>query len=113
MRAVIILGAGASAPFGVPTLRAVFQDRCAARYLELQPDFHRILGETFWLPRGRDLATSHLGLTIEEIMTLIRDYEARSFDVLDLGIPDVGMFRKHLYVLIKKAVYDEKTSNTH
>lgn len=110
MRCVIILGAGASAPFGVPTLRHLFQDAHARRYLDENPAFNKILHDVFWTPRGLNLDSSHQGLTLEEILTVIRDYEKHTFGVKNLSKTDVTNFRKHLYALSKRAVFDGKSS---
>lgn len=110
MRAVFILGAGASAPFGVPTLRYLFQDAHAREFLRKSPQFNQTLHDTFWGPRGLNLDTSDLGLTLEEILTITRDYEHHTFNAPDLPIQDVSDFRKQLYSLSKKAVFDGKSS---
>lgn len=111
-KAVVILGAGASAPFGVPTLRKVFQDSEAIAYLKANVALHDQLQSVFWAPRGHTLKTSHETLTVEEMLTLIRDYEKNEYDAPPLHIDDPLKFRKDLYCLIKRAVYDEKSSQS-
>lgn len=111
MRSVIILGAGASAPFGVPTLCHLFQDKHSRLYLLKNPSFKEILNKVFWNPRGLDIDSSHLGLTLEEILTVIRDYEKHTFNAApNISITNVANFRKHLYALSKHAVFDGKSS---
>lgn len=52
-RAVVILGAGSSADFGVPTLANIFKDHHARRYLQAKSDLLGQLNEMFWQPRGQ------------------------------------------------------------
>lgn len=107
-RAVVILGAGASADFGVPTLRRIFKDRYAQQYLYLNPGLRHQIGKVFWTPRGYDLSTSEQSLTIEEMLTILRDWEQEE------GCPkpkeDFHDFRRQLYVLVYKAVFEGKSS---
>jgi hypothetical protein len=109
MKAVVVLGAGASAGFGVPTLRHVFQDRQARAHLAADAFLRQKLETKIWKPRGIDLETSDEGLTVEEILTMIRDAEEQEY-----GWPRIipaaqtEPFRRALYCLIKKAVYDRK-----
>jgi NAD-dependent SIR2 family protein deacetylase len=109
-RAVFVLGAGASAPFGVPTLMRVFQDREARRYLQRDLFLYDKLNEIFWSPRGMNLDTSHLSLSIEEILTLVRDYEYQAYGAPPLLGEEAERFKRSLYVLIKKAIYDGKST---
>jgi len=74
-RAVIILGAGASADFGVPTLATVFKDLRAQLYLMLNPPVLSQLEQFFWTPRGHSLATSDQSVTVEDMLTILRDWE--------------------------------------
>lgn len=72
---VIILGAGSSAPFGIPILREMFKNSNAMEYLKTNHYLRENLEKLFLEPRGYTLETSHLGLTIEDILTIIRDIE--------------------------------------
>lgn len=108
--AVFILGAGASAPFGVPTLPNVFKDFWARRYLAKDEFLLNKLNQHFWGPRGHNLETSNQTLTIEEILTLVRDFEQQPYEIPALLGEDTEQFRRSLYVLIKKAVYDGKNT---
>jgi hypothetical protein len=111
MEAVVILGAGASAGFGVPTLRYVFQDSEAMAQLGNDSFLARKLENVIWKPRGVDLSSSHLSLTVEEILTMIRDAESDDVPLPRLlNTRDAPKFRRSLYVLIKKAIYDNKSS---
>jgi hypothetical protein len=110
MKAVFVLGAGASAPFGVPTLIRVFQDTAARRYLQKDAFLYQKLNELFWSPRGMTLDTSHLSLSVEEILTLVRDYEFQAYGAPTLLGEEAERFKRSLYVLIKKAVYDGKST---
>jgi hypothetical protein len=111
MEVVVILGAGASAGFGVPTLRQLFKDAEARKYLAKNVSIRETLEKIAWLPRGLTLEQSHLGLTVEEILTLVRDSERQ-----DYGLPEILTraerveFQKGLYLLIKRAIYDGKSS---
>jgi hypothetical protein len=113
MNAVVILGAGASAGFGVPTLRYVFQDKQARAHLAVDAFLRQKLETKIWKPRGINLDSSHEGLTVEEILTMIRDAEEQEY-----GWPRViptaqaEPFRRALYCLIKKAVYDGKKTRS-
>lgn len=91
-KAVIILGAGASAPFGAPTLLRVFQDGAARRHLENDDFLYTKLQELFWTPRGHNLRTSHLCLSVEEILTLVRDYEKQAYNAPSLLGNETGRF---------------------
>ncbi len=108
--AVFILGAGASAPFGVPTLPNVFKDIWARQHLANDEFLLSKLNEYFWGPRGHNLETSNQTLTIEEILTLVRDFEQQPYAIPPLLGEDTERFRRSLYVLIKKAVYDGKNT---
>ncbi len=109
-RAVIILGAGASASFGVPTLAQLFKDPNARRHLAADRFLHDQLQGLFWGPRGHTLESSHLTVTVEEVLTIIRDYENYPRDIPLMPEDDREAFQRSLYVLIKKAVYDGKSS---
>lgn len=112
MEFVVILGAGASAGFGVPTLRQLFKDAKARQYLRQNRFLRETLEEVIWSPRGHNLEKSHLGFTIEEILTLLRDSERQSYELPSvLNAREVERFRRDLYVLIKKAIYDGKSSS--
>jgi len=111
-KAVVVLGAGASQPFGVPTLVQIFKEGFARRHLRHDVWMHEQLQQLFWSPRGHDLETSHIGLSVEEILTIVRDYEEQAY-----GVPMIfedeeksKRFKKSLYVLIKKATYDGKST---
>lgn len=107
----MVLGAGASAPFGVPTLLRIFQDRSARRHLQDDRWLNEQLQNLFWTPRGHTLETSNFGLSVEEILTIIRDYEHQDYEVDGLLPANTqDQFRRSLYVLIKKAVYNGKSS---
>lgn len=108
-KAVVILGAGASADFGIPTLKGLFQNGQVRQYLRQHPTLHSRLCEIFWNRRGHNLDSSDRSLTIEEMLTLLRDWEK------DPGPnrPDVSFaedFRKSLYIVIKKAVFDGRNT---
>src|SRR5687767_15135689 len=106
-KAVIILGAGASAGFGVPTLRNLFKDTQARRYLKENDFLRSKLESLIWKPRDLDLESSHQGPTVEEILTLARDSEKQAYGLSPiLNSGELKQFRRSLYVLIKKAVYD-------
>lgn len=106
---VVIMGAGSSADFGVPTLSGIFKDWAAARYLRRDARLHEWLQRVFWEPRGHTLATSDRGLTIEEMLTLLRDWKKEDADAADLA--EIDDTRRRLYILIYNAVYVAKTTN--
>lgn len=109
-RAVVILGAGASADFGVPILSNMFKDSYARRYLKSKPALLEMLNKVFWGPRGHGLESSDKSLNIEQMLTILKDWE------IEKGIPDtarpqnVESFRRGLKVLIYKAVFEGKSS---
>lgn len=112
--AVVILGAGSSADFGVPTLNGIFNEDHVEEYLDAHPRFADALQEVFWEPRGHTRATADESINVEEMLTVLRDWEAAD------GVPDppaemqVPVFRKHLYALIERAVHrDRSTSDEH
>lgn len=109
-RAVVILGAGASADFGVPTLANIFKDRHARTYLRNNPRLIGMLRDVFWDPRGHDLESSDQSISVEQMLTILKDWEQED-SVPDESKPqDVPAFRKSLYVLIQKAVFDGKST---
>ncbi len=109
-KAVIILGAGASADFGIPTLRGVFTDIAVRRYLARNQWLLDRLNEFFWIPRGQSLATAQNSLTVEEMLTILRDWEREA----DAGNPEltaaIPQFKRFLNVLIFNALYEGKSS---
>jgi NAD-dependent SIR2 family protein deacetylase len=106
---VVILGAGSSADFGVPTLRSIFKNAEAAAYLRRDTTLQTWLQRVFWEPRGYSAANSDRSLTIEEMLTIIRDWQGEDKDAADLK--DVDDIRRRLYVLIYHAVYFNKSSS--
>src|SRR5439155_15880214 len=100
----VILGAGASAHFGVPTLRNIFKDANAKGYLQQNGRLLKQLEQQFWEPRGHTLETSQDSITVEEILTLVREQSVA------LTEEERVFFQRSLYVLIKKAIYDGKSS---
>lgn len=106
-KAVVILGAGSSADFGVPTLRRIFKDPVAQSYLLQNQPLHEQIRRVFWEPRGYALQTSDQSLTIEEMLTILRDWEQER---CPQPREDFGEFRRQLYVLIYKAVFERKSS---
>jgi hypothetical protein len=108
--AVVILGAGASADFGVPTLRGIFKDRHARAFLTARRTFNRRLNEIFWEPRGHTVDTSDQSLTIEEMLTILRDWEQEPTCCDGLDAATVAALRRNLYVLIQRAVFEGKST---
>jgi hypothetical protein len=78
--------------------------------LKVDPFLADRLHTLFWEPRGRSLETSNETISVEEILTLVRDYEKQSYPLPPLLGSETEQFRRSLYVLIKKAVYDGKNS---
>jgi hypothetical protein len=106
-KAVVILGAGASASFGVPTLSRLFQDQHSRKYLQEDDKWlFDKLNDIIWAPRGHTIDTSHNSLTVEEILTFLRDQEQRGSS--SLSKEELIDFRESLYVLIQKAVFVDK-----
>ena len=108
--AVVILGAGASADFGVPTLRNIFKDRHARAFLRTQPDVLTNLNALFWQPRGHTIDTSEQSLTIEEMLTILRDWEQEPTWRGALDGNQVATLRRNLFVLIQRAVFVGKST---
>ena len=109
-RAVVILGAGASADFGVPTLATVFKDLRAQMYLVSNPAVRARLDEFFWTPRGHTLNTSDRSVTIEDMLTILRDWENEPDIPANAKPAGVTEFRRKLYVLIERAVFQGKST---
>lgn len=110
-RAVVILGAGASADFGVPTLANIFKDHNARKYLQTKPDLLEMLNEMFWRPRGYGLESSDQSLNIEQMLTLLKDWEKEQAIQEKSKPQNILSFRRGLNVLIQKAVFEGKSSN--
>ncbi len=103
-KAVVILGAGASSDFGVPTLQGMFKDKWARQYLKQDSFLAQKLDEIFWAPRGHTLESSDQSVTIEEMLTILRDWENEP-NCKECPDPNLfAEFRKRLYVLIMRAV---------
>lgn len=111
MSAVVIMGAGASVDFGVPTLRGLFKDVQAQRYLQRDAVLRGRLEQYFWGPRGQTLETSDEGLTIEEMLTFIQDWEQEAGIERRPARQECDDFKKRLYILIHDAVFTSKSSN--
>jgi hypothetical protein len=107
---VVILGAGASSDFGVPTLRNVFKDRYARQHLQADRGLLNHLQETFWTPRGHTLETSDESLTVEEMLTILRDWRKEETVEHCLTEEEQDRFRRSLYVLIEKALFEGKST---
>ena len=108
--AVVILGAGASADFGVPTLRNIFKDRHARAFLNARRTFPKRLSEIFWAPRGHTVDTSDQSLSIEEMLTILRDWEQEPTCCEGLDANIASALRRNLYVLIQRAVFEGKST---
>jgi hypothetical protein len=107
---VVILGAGASADFGVPTLSQLFKDSYARQYLQQDPWLADCLNKLFWEPRGHSLETSDQSLTVEEMLTVFRDWELETNIKSALPADELARFRKSLYVLIYRALFVGKST---
>jgi hypothetical protein len=105
--AVVILGAGASASFGVPTLRTIFKDRFARKYLSQNQWLYEHLNNFFWEPRGFSLEDSEESLTIEEMLTILRDID---YSRQQAPSPETQYFQKSLYILIQHALFVGKST---
>ena len=111
MKLVVILGAGASADFGVPTLRPLFREAYAVRYLAKNKWLAEHLQHIFWGPRGHTLNTSDKSLTVEEMLTLLRDWEKQSSIPKLFSTAELAKFRKSIFTLIYQALYFGKSSD--
>jgi hypothetical protein len=107
---VVVMGAGSSADFGVPTLRSIFTNREAKAYLKQDGVLAEWLQKTFWEPRGHSAQTSERSVTIEEMLTILRDWQ-REPSVKQLDAAELDDIRRRLYVLIYHAVYENKSSD--
>ncbi len=112
MKAVVILGAGASADFGVPTLMDLFKDRHALRYLRQNQYLLDLLESVFWQPRGHSLSTSDQSLTVEQMLTLLRDMSEEPNVADILSEHNYMLFRKGLYLLIQRATFEGKSTRS-
>lgn len=108
--AVIILGAGASADFGVPTLRGIFKDPYAQNYLKADKTLQENLERIFWRPRGYTLQTSEQSVTVEEMLTILRDWEQEAGLAERPSGEEFKDFSRRLYTLIYKAVFEGKST---
>jgi len=108
-KAVVILGAGASVDFGAPPLKGLFKERYARRQLQSDTFLRDHLNSVFWEPRGHNLESSDESLTVEEMLTILRDWEQEKAVCGRAPEPAFcARFRKRLYILIKNAIYDGK-----
>lgn len=104
--AVVVLGAGASADFGLPTLAGMFIDEDVKNYLRSNSRLREALERYFWRIRG------NRNLSVEQMLTLLRDWE------LEPGLPHEKRplwgadFRRDLYCLIQRAVFVGKSSKS-
>jgi len=64
----------------------------------------------FWHPRGHDLSTSDQSLTIEQMLTIVKDLEREPRVPTSAHPVDATSLRRGLHVLIQKAVFEGKTS---
>ncbi len=109
-RVVVILGAGASADFGVPTLANLFKDSYARSYLQSKPSLLRNLNKVFWAPRGYTIDTSEHSVNIEQMLTILKDITKDDNVPNDAKPRNVNTFRKGLLCLIQKAIFEGKSS---
>lgn len=112
MNAVVIFGAGASADFGVPTLRSIFKNVQARGYLQRDPELRQRLNTIFWQPRGQTLETSDESLTVEEMLTFIQDWEREGRIENRPARGDCEDLKRRLYILIYNAVFEGKSSQS-
>src|SRR5262245_37191661 len=110
MKAVVILGAGASADFGIPTLGGMFKDASVLQYLRHDAFLLSHLQDIFWKPRGHDLKTAGESVTVEEMLTILTDWEQEPGAEKRLTAQELRRFKKSLYILIQQAVYEGKSS---
>jgi hypothetical protein len=110
-KAVVILGAGASADFGVPTLKNLFKDSQARSFLKVRRKALKSLNDLFWVPRGHSIDTSDQSLSIEEMLTILRDWEQEPTCSETLDAEEAAYLRRVLYVVIQRAVFVGKSSS--
>lgn len=111
-RAVIILGAGAVADFGVPLLRGVFKDAEARKYLASNDWLRKQLDDAFWKPRGHTLETSDQTITVEEMLTVLGDCKRQHLPHQVMGVEDEARLRQDLNVLIFNALFVGKNTQS-
>lgn len=113
-RLVVILGAGASADFGVPTLNHVFQDPSVRQLLSGNDALLTELNQMFWHPRGIDLDNADKGPNIEQMLTILREWDRERTNHPDLALrdPNLQRMRHGLLQIIQHAVYDGKSSQS-
>lgn len=107
-KAVVILGAGASADFGVPTLRAMFGDSAVRAYLQQNEWLLAQLNAVFWDRRGVTLESAHESLSIEEMLTILHDLERHRYGEAER--PVMKRFKRDLNALIFRALYEGKST---
>jgi hypothetical protein len=110
-KVVVILGAGSSVDFGVPPLKGLFKEKHARRQLNNDEFLRNRVAEWFWTPRGHALESSDESLTVEEILTILRDWENEEAECGHApSHEECNRFRKGLYILIKAAIFDGKNT---
>lgn len=108
MRAVVVFGAGVSAPFGVPTLGGLFIDPRSRVFLASNRRLLDHLDRHVWGPRGQTLESSSQSLNVEEVLTLLRDEEYLGKS--SLAPEGIREFRRDLFCMIKHAIYDNRST---
>jgi len=98
-RCVVILGAGASVPYGVPATKDLFFCTEARAYLEKESNFKEqidMFKENFKIKNPENP---------EELLTYAVESGFK-------GDPDgLKKFRKHFYIMLKRSIYDGKSTN--
>jgi hypothetical protein len=110
---VVILGAGASVDFGLPTMAGVFKDAAVKAYLQTNQSLLKMLDNVFMQPHGLTLETCHKRWNIEGMLTYLKDIEMTQQSSLlpgGLRLDEIESFRRGLYVAIEKAVFEGKSS---
>jgi hypothetical protein len=88
----------------------MFKDPHALGYLLRDKVLKEQLERIFWKPRGHNFRTSDQSITIEEMLTILRDWEQEKALEKRLAREELEDFKKRLYVLIEKAVFEGKSA---
>lgn len=104
---VVILGAGASKGIGLPLLSEIFTDQPVRDYLHNNArDLLEFLEEIIWLPRSLNQDSSSEGLNIEEVLTLLKQWEDANSSPISLTLN--RELQRQLFGCIVEAVYRNK-----
>ena len=98
---MIILGAGASVPCGLPVLSRLFDDSAVRQYLKQRPDAEAFFQSEFWDAKGLNLDTATKGQSLEDMMTWMLRKHPQGIE----GARESASYRQQRYYLDQVAFH--------